>query len=264
MLQNTNPIPFLENQIMVAAIMQLPDSDFKPKKRDQMLMLISNKNFWGLIGKRIDFLQLKQFGHLPEDPLDNHRLDDFSRKKVDVHSRHYFSILQLVIEGFRNIQKAAIAKERHFPFETPRQLFAQICRDIANGGISALSSEGLNQGVGLKEFRKQARRCNAFYKDSASTENEKEAILLQLQKGNWFEFWIFAIWEHRYEREFVNSWKDFVRTHTDIGKFLDKNDYPGKNVSMVKWNDGNAVRSESCRPIKSWGILDNGTTLNIS
>jgi hypothetical protein len=246
---------------MVSAIKELPDIYFQPKTHHQRNALSSQKNYWGWIGLRIDFLLLKQSGYLPEDPANDKNLHPFHSKTIDVMSCYYFAILEIVIKAFPTIQEAAIREKRQFTFENPRNLFIQICRDLANGGTASLRSEELNQGLELKRLRKNLRLWNAFYKDSL--EDNKDEILLHLQKGDWSEFWIFAIWKYRHKKELRNTWKNFLQNHTNVCRFTEKNDYSGVKVSTQKWNKGKSYRSDSGKPIESWGFWHMATKLNI-
>ena len=251
------------HQKMVSAIKQLPDIRFITKYRDQRVLLFHQKNFWKFIGIRIDFFQLVQLGYTPLDLLIFQELHPFHYGLIDVMSHYYFSILQVVIQTFSIIREVAIRKKRSFPFNNPRELFEQICRDDANGGTTELRSNELNQGFNLKTLRKNLRMCHKFYRE-ALPEKEHNEFLLELQTGDWSGFWIFAILQGKEKTPLKNTWENFKDAHKAVCQFMDKDDYPDGKVTMTKFNAGKAYCSRSVQPIDSWGIWDDDRTLNIS
>jgi hypothetical protein len=243
----------LEHLKLISSISNLPLNQVKPRDRDQRAMLRHHQNYWQWIGKRIDYFQYIKVGYTPPDPLDSNVLRPFQRSQLDVTSRYYLAILNLVIEAFPIIQEAALSEGRLDTFGNPRELFAQICRDNANGSIAEIQTKELNQGVGLKELRKILRKEDAFYRD-ALPEPEVNLRLAELRQGDWSRFWIFAIWKHRHSsRELRKVWRDFKVAHRAICQFADKNDYSDGKVTMIKFNAGRAFSSHSMQPINSFG-----------
>lgn len=255
----------LEHQKMVSTITRLPDIQIQAKTRDQRILLIDQKNFWRFVAIRINFFQLVRLGYTPLDPLNDERLHPFQYEKIDVMSRYYFAILQLVIEAFPIIREVTVSERRSFPFENPRELFAQICRDNANGGTAELQSNELNQGFELKALRKNLRMWDAFYRDGdALPEKKHDAILFQLKTGDLSGFWIFTIWKDKTRKPLRDTWKNFRAAHKAVCQFADKNNYPNGEVTMIKLNAGKAFCSNSMQPVNSWGTWQDNNVLNIS
>ncbi len=190
---------------MIAVIKQFPDCLFTARTRDQKVWLKDRKNFWYWMGLRLDYLQLEQMGFRPLDPLDNPDLDPRQREYLNLFSSHLFQILQVIIKGFSFIKDAAIHEGRNFPFDNPRELFIEICRDWANYSLEAASSKGINQGSGLDEVRDAWTTMSKFYRSRLSKgytglrvhkdKLNEEQILSDLKNGDWFGFWQFAIFE---------------------------------------------------------------------
>lgn len=257
-------LALLEHQKMVSTIKRLPDIQIQTKTRDQRILLSDQKNFWRLIAERVDFFQFVRLGYKPLDPLNDEKLHPFHYNKIDVMSRYYFAILELVIEAFPIIQEVAIREGRSFPFENPRELFGQICRDNAIGSTAELQSDELNQGFELKPLRKNLRTWHAFYRDgNALPEKKHKEILLQLQTGDWSGFWIFAIWDDKTRKPLRDTWEKFKAAHKAVCQFADKNDYSNGKATMIKLNAGKAFCSSSMQPV-SWGTWQDNNVLNIS
>lgn len=236
---------------MIAVIRRFPDRLFSARTRDQEVWLKDRKNFWYWMGLRLDYLQLEQMGFRPLDPLDNPDLDPRQREYLGLFSSHLFQILQVIIKGFSFIKDAAIHEGRNFPFYNPRELFIEICRDWADFNLEAAASIDIEQGRGLNEVRDAWTTMSKFYRGRKredytgllvhKDELIEEQILADLKKGDWFGFWQFAIFEHRF-KELRLPFKEFLKTHKSLGRFI--NETKPKNGTTLSHNESRSLRAD--------------------
>lgn len=231
-----------EHKKMITAIMQLPEI-LEPqifRTSDSKIWRNHCKAFWHLIGLRIDYLQMIQAGYLPPDPLDYQELHPLQREYINLVSRWKFSILNLIIEGFEEIKTAANCKGRSFSFLNPRELFAEMCREMATSQLSNGVSQEINHGMTMKEVRSSRTELNAFYIDRDGS--KKREILDEFQNSEWCVFWIFALWNYRDKHKFKDLWKKFLRMDGNLTRFIKKTKpCDGKKLLLLKWNCGNAI-----------------------
>lgn len=248
---------------MMTAITNLPDAKFQPWTDDQRLWLIDQKNLHKLVAIRLDYLQLIQMGYCPSDPIVHPALVVSQQLRIKAHSNHFFSILQVVIHGWELIQEAALSANRPFPFEDPRQLFVEIRRDGINGYASKyVFSQGIHQGKGLKEIRQGLKDTNKFYRDRLSPD-DVERRLSELKSGDWYDFWLYGIWNHRHSgnQKLRHAWREFLTAFKELSSLIcstKRDQDEGKRVALraVKWNNGRAVFADTDTPAKFVDYLD--------
>lgn len=245
---------------MISVIKQLPICPLIAQTNDQKNWLKHMQNFWVWMGLRLDYLQLKQLGFLPMDPIDNPDLFPRQREHLDLFSSHLFQTLQVVIKGFPFIKDAAIREERNFNFDNPRDLFTEICRDWSKSDIEAPFSKGIDQGVELNQVRAAWTTMSKFYRGRLSKdftgksvcENEptEDQILSDLKSGDWVGFWQFAVFKHRF-KELREPWKEYLKTHKNLNRFIhETKPIEGTSLVLLKWHSGHAVYSSTNTPLK--------------
>ncbi len=247
-----------EHRRMIFAIKQLPICPSIAQTDDQKNWLKHMQNFWVYMGLRLDYLQLKQLGFLPVDPIDDPNSHPRLREHLDLFSSYFFQMLQVVIKGFPFIKDAAIREGRNFNFDNPRDLFTEICRDCSKPVIEDAFSKGIDQGVELNQVRAVGTTMSKFYRGRLSkdysgksvckNELSEEQILLDLKSGDWFCFWQFAVFKHRF-KELREPWKEFLKTQKNLNRFIHETNQ-GTRLMMLKWHSGHAVYSSTSRPLK--------------
>ncbi|MBA2750334.1 MAG: hypothetical protein H0U45_16790 [Tatlockia sp.] len=249
-----------EHRQMISAVKQLPSSLFIARTQDQKIWLKDRKNFWVWMGLRLNYLQLKQLGFQPVDPIDNPDFDPRQRESLDLFSSYLFQILQVIIKGFSFIKDAASHEKRDFPFNNARELFIEICRDWVKSGLEDAFIEGIDRGSELKQVRTAWTTISKFYRGRLSedytgksvckNELNEEQILSDLKNSDWFGFWQFAVFKHRFQ-ELREPWKEFLKTHKNLCNFIhETKPKEGTTLKMLKWNSGYAVHSDTNSPAK--------------
>ncbi len=246
-----------EHRQMIFAIKQLPVCPSIAQTDDQKNWLKHMQNFWVSMGLRLDYLQRKQLGFLPVDPIDNPGLPLGHREYLDLFSSHFFQMLQVIIKGFPFIKDAAIREGRNFNFNNPRDLFTEICRYCSKSVIEDAFSKDIDQGVELNQARASWTTMSKFYRGRLSkdysgksvckNEPSEEQILSDLKSSNWFWFWQFAVFKHRF-KELREPWKEFLKTYKNLNRFI--HETQGTRLMMLKWHSGHAVYSSTSRPLK--------------
>lgn len=226
-----------EHKTMIAALKKLPDHTVPIHYWHQRQNLQEQKKMWMWVGNRIDYLQLVQFGLLPDDPCNDSRLHPAQSEHIALISSYFAAILNLLIgnhkakvSGFALVKEAAAREKKEFSFNDPRELFAQICREFANSPIgNEIASE---EPGNLTELRSNFRQQSAFYRDKLTPE-AAAAILEECRRSTyWNDFWIFAVWQKRdvdvRKKGLRSFWKEFLAAHKQLTKFVcDKKDKDG-------------------------------------
>lgn len=244
-----------EHRQMIFAIKQLPICPSIAQTDDQKNWLKHTQNFWFYMGLRLNYLQLKQLGFLPLDPIDDPNLHPSLREQIDLFSSHFFQMLQVVIKGLPFIKDAAIREGRNFNFDDPRDLFTEICRDCSKSAVEDVFSKGIDQGVELNQARASWTTMSKFYRGRLSkdylgksvckNELSEEQILSDLKSSDWF--WQFAVFKHQF-KGLREPWKEFLKTYKNFNRFI--HETQGTRLMMLKWHSGHAVYSSTSRPLK--------------
>lgn len=214
-----------KDRTMVAAVCNLPDCKFSLKLY-QKPELERLRKFWWWVGQQIDYWQYCQLGTKPDpsqDPCQHPSLPPADAEWLRVFSEYYFQILRLLIAdptqpttGFSVIQDWAESQKRPFPFNHPRELFIEICRDHANSGWE-ISLEGSPS----KEVIKKDLRCEKqLFKGRLEAEQEKET-LQRWAKESWSVAWIPAIYNERNNRKTLYPyWEKVDKAHDRLVEFI--------------------------------------------
>ncbi len=259
-LDHQDKLTLQEHKQMISKIKPLPICPSTARTQDQKIWLKDRQNFWVWIGLRLNYLQLKQLGFQPVDPIDTPDLDSRQRESLDLFSSYLFQILQVIIKGFSFIKDAAIREGRDFYFDNARELFIEICRDWAKSGLEDAFSEGIDRGSELNQVRTAWTTMSKFYRGRLSkdyigksvckNELNEEQILSDLKNSDWFGFWQFAVFKHRF-KELREPWKEFLKTQKNLCKFIhETKPKEGTTLTMLKWNSGHAVHSDTNSPAK--------------
>jgi hypothetical protein len=243
-----------EHKEMVLEIMTLPDCPIIPWTSDQRSWLQNEKNFYQMVATRIDYLQARQLGFLPNDPSEHPLLTLSHKNWLKAYSQLLFSTLQIVVNGWELIREAALKDCRQFNFANPRKLFVEICReDINTYALEHVFSHGANRGIQLKELRRLYREEAKFYR-GGFYENEEEK-LLELRAGNWEKFCIFAIWNYRLRCKNIGlkyAWKSFFEAHKIINRLIQETKIAedgGQTISL-QWHNGEAFNFATSTPVQ--------------
>lgn len=156
--------------------------------------------FWSLVGRRIDYLQMLQLGFREKDVL--LEIDPKYRETVKAYSDYYFALLQVAIKDWLLIKDVARKQGRDFPFENPRELLAEIAKEVGSREMLVPNAASTGKEYGFNEValtKEQIHRCMAtiqkIYKLSETlNKNEKgdstkvAYFLAALLPGSWSEF----------------------------------------------------------------------------
>ncbi len=250
-------ITSLEHKQMLKALAGLPQHPFLwVGTPDQKAEIENQKKLWQWIAGRIDSLQRQQVGFDPLDPLDDPRLHPLQRQQINVNSRYRFAQLKLIIAGWDLIKDAAKKNDRNFPFNNPRELFTELCRQQATVDISDLvRDEGENGGIG--KVRDNYRIRAAFYRDRLEPKKTEELLEIHRNSEYWENFIIYAVWEKRnsgltrVEFKMRDCWKAFLAAHKDLTAFwCNKTAIDGCSFVLPKWRYGYALNPQTNQRLK--------------
>jgi hypothetical protein len=217
------------------------------------------KLFWQRLGKQIDYLQMLQLGFLPEDPSENLPHPEL-KPRVKVYGKYLFSLLQVVIDGFRHIKKAAEKEGRNFEFENPRELFSQICKELSQIPVSNATSRDINVGITLKKQRDTTRLAGKFFRLTLDEENSSKICNDLISDGSWVGFSLAAIYEAVNKKYLKHStiWQQFEKSHTELRRFVEN-----EKLVAIKWNAGHPIDSKSGKPVRfNQALLQNDLNLS--
>lgn len=238
---------------------ELPPLDLILLRQDltfqQQWLWKNQETLWKGIGMKIDYLQLKRMGFILEDPFDAPGFDPVSKVIMNRKANTSFAELNLMIAGWELIKEAALKNKKDFPFNNPRELFAEYCKQQAITATQDFLSTDINQGEPLTETRQYYRDLGALYRGRVGekdVEKERRALLDFLNSNDWFRFSIYAIWGHQNCPKFNNgelkrAWKEFLKAFKDESAMVcNKNFFQkyGVKLSQLKHNQGKPVHTD--------------------
>lgn len=248
-----------EHRKMVYAIAQLPEIPVPLKlwTDDQKGFIQDAKNRWKWIGLRIDYFQKYQLGYRPEDPIDDPLLHPLHKEYYNLISCWLFDIFNMLNHGFEHIRDASIQNGKDFPFQNPRELFVQVCRELSENGVKNATSRNINQGSTLNQVREDLALINELFRERLDEPNKKGRItktqLLAIYQAShsWCEFWIYALFKHRLKPELRDYTNKFLRSHKTLLSFFKKSRTRGNyQLGVNKWNCGQAVDSATGKAVR--------------
>lgn len=239
-----------EHLQMLKALSGLPEHPILWTK-DQQTFIEDQKRFWKWVAGTIDYLQRVQLGLLCINPLDNPGLHPAQKLMIEVNSRYRFSQLNLIIVGWDLIKEAANRNHKNFPFNNPRELFTELCRQQAIIEITDnITDDDTKENIG--KVRDNYRYRSSFYRDRLKGEETEQALEICRKSKYWENFIIYAIWEKKFselrtgELEMKNCWKKYLVTHKKLSAFWcdnkTKNTY---RLILPKWTYGYAINPQT-------------------
>lgn len=236
-----------DHKELISTIYLLPDIPaIKLWRKEQSAELKQQQTFWKWIGVRIDYLQRKQLGFQIDDPADKIEIP-ILKEKLIVHSDHFFSLLQVLIDSFDIIKAAAEKKQRHFPFKHPRELLSEICRENAQAKLEEVTSQEVdNDCPSISQIRKEQSLIGKFYRGTLDDQLMQELCQSFEDCGLLTGFVIASIYqgtEKRYLRKW-HSWQRFKKAHKNYCKYLNNS-----QTSSVAWKAGYPIWTDTCQPV---------------
>lgn len=213
------------------------------------------KNKWKIIGSKIDYLQRMEAGFIVKDPLANPIFDSAWQVYLNILTDRLFAELKLTIAGWEQIRDQATANQRDFPFNNPRELFAESCKQESELGTKFFLSTGINQGQSLANIRDYYRSMNGFY--GGRLEHQQSCMLQEHQEcDHWQKFVIYAVWKHRHDKNFnkgriSRAWKIFLKAFKAESVMICNKSFMkeyGVKFCTIKWNQGHPVYAATSQP----------------
>jgi hypothetical protein len=243
-----------EHKQMIKSLAELPQHPVLWTK-DQGVVIENQKRLWQWTAKSIDYLQQKQLGCEPLNPLDNPELHSLQRKLIEVNSCYQFSQLNLIIVGWDLIKKAAQGNNRNFPFNNPRELFTEVCRQQVTFDIKDIvTGEGEDDGIG--KVRKKCSFRITFYREKLEVEETEKMLEMGRKSECWENFIIYAIWKKKNSSDtranfkIRDCWKSFLSAYKNLTAFwCSKTPVDRYKLILPKWNSGYAVNPQTSRRI---------------
>lgn len=212
---------------------------------------------WKIIGSKIDYLQRMEAGFIVKDPLADPIFDSAWRVYFNILTDRLFAELNLTIAGWEPIQDAANSNQRDFPFNNPRELFAESCKQESEFGTEFFLSTDINQGETLADIRDYYRFMNSFYRDRL--EHQKQSRMLQAHQecDRWQRFVIYAVWNYRRDKNFNKgkismAWRNFLKAFKAESAMICNKSFMkkyGVKFCTLKWNQGHPVYTNTNRPV---------------
>ena len=216
---------------------------------EQSAYLQNEQMFWRWIGAELDYLQQLRNGLIPENPID-YISEPVLKQKVEAYGHFIFWLLQILIDGFADIQRAATAQGKTFPFQNPRELLLQICKDSASVAVAQATSRDIGVGENLGSIRDTQMIMGRIYRGNLPQSEMEENLRILRKSTSWGGFAIAAILSGAGARYLKKSttiqgtnWKHFQQAHKSLQQFLKRSD-----LTTLKWNAGNPVLSQSSKP----------------
>lgn len=248
-----------EIQLLTLAIQKLPPFQLVLLRKlsiEQNQIWQHRQNYWRLIGQQIDYLQLDELGSKPKNPLDSTQLHPAFKELTSITAKGFLAELNLMNIGWDLIQDFAAKKKTDFPFENPRQMLAERCKQLSILQAQNFLTNDINQGTTLDEVREHYRYCTAFMRDRLDPDEEKIAFSALLNSGDWFSFTVCAIWNHRQDKKYKKgklkrAWEDFLQSFKEESAMWCRKDYfkkYGVKLSSLKWSEKKPVCADSSKP----------------
>ncbi len=246
------PVP-VDHRATVSAIKELPDLSVLLWTNPQQMALENRKEYWRLIGRRIDYFQLKACGYNPPDPLEERELHSGWKEWIKTLSAYDFATLNLMINQFNAIKSAAIKDGRGFPFDSPRELFTERCRELANSEVvEEIGSNKANQGTALTKQRSGLAELDAFFKGRLDKAGKDKPLSEFRSHKEWCVFWMFPVWQVRWgtqaarlepqaAKQFMYCWSGFLDAFWDVRQLIKKKSElatAGATLLGAKWSFG--------------------------
>ncbi|NEQ20166.1 MAG: hypothetical protein F6K28_13155 [Microcoleus sp. SIO2G3] len=235
-----------EHRLMICEIKCLPEYSVQEVwTKKQAEFIFSEHNYWQWIGIRIDYLQARQLGFLPIDPLFSINHLEI-RETVEVFSNYFFNKLQVIIHNFEVIYWAAQKRNRQFSFANPRNLFVQICKEHSRRSVVECSSHRVNVGTPIKELRNTLCTIGKFYRGTLPPDLIAEKTESMLGSPSWSDFTMGAVCE-KVKRKYLDKqdyWKEFRSAQKAMYRLSKK-----PNQSNMLWNAGYPVYASSRQPV---------------
>jgi hypothetical protein len=203
------------------------------------------KIIWRLTGARIHYLQMLQLGYRLKDISDTLSPPDL-KIRIRVAGNYFFALLQVINQGFDILCYTAEKQQKPFPFNNPREVLSEICREQAQFKAREITSHNINVGISISQLRKEHSQLGKFYRLTLS-ESEGEIVCKSLERtgmvGGFVLVSIYREVQPKYLKKW-NSWKLLYESHKSYHQYL-KN----KRVQTIKWNSGHPVWSKTGKPV---------------
>lgn len=238
-----------EHHKMISIIARLPDAPMIAFRNDfQAEYFKQQQAIWQWLGKRLDYLQRLQMGFRLVDPLETLVLHPRIREFLIVESEQKFAFLNLINKGFDHIKEAAALCNREFPFDNPRELFSEVCRQQASS-IQVMEISDINQGCTLNEYRKHLVFLNSLYRDREEPEVTNQFLAEFKTSPSWQYFSLYAIWNYRNKKPLKHYWNEYLKAFKAVIRLQhDTSERGGAKIARLKWNTGNPVISATGKP----------------
>lgn len=251
----TNIIP-QEHKILIDAIKKLPEfSILTLWTPHQFAFLKDKQQYWTYLGERIDYHQKIQLGFRPTEPSLPDTLHDLLREQVRVAGDYLFWMLQVVIEGFDDVKIFVTRKQGEFPFNDPRELFAQMCHEFSYIEVSKIISHDIGVGETLTKIRSAQSLTGKLLRFSLSEKEEKELCCSLEASGFWYGLVMAAIigTSRRYLNKANNqrglTWKKFKDAQKEMHRLCNAKHERSGAFCSVAWNSGYPIYLQTSKPV---------------
>ena len=233
---------------MISFIVRLPDEPIAFKNDFQVEYFKKQQAIWQWLGARLDYLQRIQIGFRLVDPLETPAIHPRFREFIIIENERKFAFLNLINKGFDHIKAAAVSCDREFPFDNPRELFSEVCRQQANT-IRVMEVGDINQGSTTNEYRKHLVFLNSLYRDREQPETTTQFLDAAKNSPTWEYFSLYAIWNYRNRKPLKHYWTEYLKAFKAVIRLHhDTSDRDGAKLTRLKWNTGHAVISATGKP----------------
>lgn len=207
-------------KLLALAIQKLPPLQLvvlRNLSTEQTQIWHHRQNYWRLIGQQLDYLQLDQLGFKQKKKLEETELHPAFKELISITANGFLAELNLMNIGWDLIKNFAAENKTDFPFENPRQMLAERCKQLSILQAQNFLTNDINQGTTLDEVREHYRYCTAFMRDRLDPDEEKTAFSALLNSGDWFGFTVCAIWDSRLDNNYKKgklkqAWKNFLQS----------------------------------------------------
>jgi hypothetical protein len=256
---STNIIHKLEDISLISFFSTLPPAKVRSEHnltQEQNWQWEQEKIKWKIIGSRIDYLQKIQAGLIVKDPFSDPGFDLAYRDLFDVVTNRLFAELNLMIAGWEEIRDIALTNQRNFSFISPRELFAERCKQQAESLAKNFISNDISRYETLQSIRGNYRYVNKFYRNNLQESEHNKMLKTYSESDSWGRFAIYAVWDYRHNKKFnggkiSRAWINFLEAFKQESKFAcKKNDLKkyGVKINTIKWCQGKPVYTSTNQP----------------
>lgn len=247
----------IEHVNLVSSIRELPDTKAKFHTKPQRQWLAHRRGHWQTIAALIDYKQAEDYGYKPILIGGFAALHPKQQEHFAAWANLYYCQLQLIITQFDYLESFAFRQGRKFPFSNPRQLFAEILREIANSEFTEQVCSTHPDNHSLSDIRKSLSHHIKFWRNTLSKQDGTDFTEFLKTSLWWSDWWVYPVWRSWQESrlkpnpKFKYCFDRHLEALKILKKFIEKpcSDKQEVFISCTYWQHGYPFDPKSKRRV---------------